>query len=79
MICLEFVFVKCTRQVRVNFMLSIQFKHFLPLSHRYFPKSSKASALFLCKLWSDKDLQSFLKRVSAKICHVWVCPPIILP
>nr|XP_004547614.1 plakophilin-1 [Maylandia zebra] len=28
----------------------------------YFPKSSKASALFLCKLWSDKDLQSFLKR-----------------
>ncbi|XP_030585725.1 plakophilin-1 [Archocentrus centrarchus] len=28
----------------------------------YFPKSSKAAAVLLCKLWSDKDLQSFLKK-----------------
>ncbi|XP_034725817.1 plakophilin-1 [Etheostoma cragini] len=28
----------------------------------YFPKSSKAAALLLYNLWSDKDLQSFLKK-----------------
>lgn len=30
--------------------------------NKYFPKSSKAAALFLYKLWSDKDLQSYLKK-----------------
>ncbi|XP_078105191.1 plakophilin-1 [Sander vitreus] len=28
----------------------------------YFPKSSKAAALLLYNMWSDKDLQSFLKK-----------------
>uniref|UniRef100_A0A8D0DFG3 Plakophilin 1 n=1 Tax=Sander lucioperca TaxID=283035 RepID=A0A8D0DFG3_SANLU len=28
----------------------------------YFPKSSKAAALLLYSMWSDKDLQSFLKK-----------------
>ncbi|XP_061582827.1 plakophilin-1 [Cololabis saira] len=28
----------------------------------YFPKSRKAAALLLYKIWSDKDLQSFLKK-----------------
>ncbi|KAM4582464.1 plakophilin-1 [Fundulus diaphanus] len=28
----------------------------------YFPKSSKAAAVLLIKIWSDKELQSFLKR-----------------
>ncbi|XP_028260809.1 plakophilin-1 isoform X2 [Parambassis ranga] len=28
----------------------------------YFPKSRKAASLLLYKLWSDKDLQSFLKK-----------------
>ncbi|XP_047439689.1 plakophilin-1 isoform X2 [Mugil cephalus] len=28
----------------------------------YFPKSSKAASLLLYKLWSDKDLQSFVKK-----------------
>lgn len=42
---------------------------------RYFPKSSKAAALLLYNMWSEKDLQSFLKKVSrrlimsAKICQ----------
>lgn len=31
---------------------------------RYFPKSKKAAALLLYNLWSDKELQSFLKKVS---------------
>ncbi|XP_022056352.1 plakophilin-1 [Acanthochromis polyacanthus] len=30
--------------------------------NKYFPKSSKTAALLLFKLWSDKDLQSFLKK-----------------
>ncbi|XP_067362123.1 plakophilin-1 isoform X2 [Channa argus] len=30
--------------------------------NNYLPKSSKAAALFLYKLWSDKDLQSCLKK-----------------
>ncbi|XP_076003183.1 plakophilin-1 isoform X2 [Genypterus blacodes] len=30
--------------------------------NRYFPKSSKAAALFLYNLWSDKDMQSSLKK-----------------
>lgn len=30
--------------------------------NKYFPKSSKTAALLLYKLWSDKDLQSFLKK-----------------
>uniref|UniRef100_A0A667WK38 Plakophilin 1b n=1 Tax=Myripristis murdjan TaxID=586833 RepID=A0A667WK38_9TELE len=33
------------------------------ISHnKYFPKSSKAAALFLYNLWSEKDIQSFLKK-----------------
>uniref|UniRef100_A0A3Q2PQ68 Plakophilin 1b n=1 Tax=Fundulus heteroclitus TaxID=8078 RepID=A0A3Q2PQ68_FUNHE len=28
----------------------------------YFPKSNKAAAILLIKLWSDKELQSFLKK-----------------
>uniref|UniRef100_A0AAQ5YRR7 Plakophilin 1b n=1 Tax=Amphiprion ocellaris TaxID=80972 RepID=A0AAQ5YRR7_AMPOC len=32
--------------------------------NKYFPKSSKTAALLLFKLWSDRDLQSFLKKVS---------------
>ena len=48
----------------------------LSLLLRYLPKSKKAAALLLYNLWSDKDVQSFLKRVSwsfalsAKICNV---------
>lgn len=34
---------------------------------RYFPKSKKAAAILLYNLWSDKDLQGFLKKVS----HRW--------
>ncbi|XP_040890076.1 plakophilin-1 [Toxotes jaculatrix] len=30
--------------------------------NNYFPKSSKAASLFLYNLWSEKDLQSFLKK-----------------
>ncbi|XP_053295259.1 plakophilin-1 [Pleuronectes platessa] len=30
--------------------------------NNHFPKTSKAASLFLCNLWSDKDLQSFLKK-----------------
>ncbi|XP_060925118.1 plakophilin-1 [Limanda limanda] len=30
--------------------------------NNHYPKSSKAASLFLCNLWSDKDLQSFLKK-----------------
>ncbi|XP_069547222.1 plakophilin-1-like [Brachyistius frenatus] len=30
--------------------------------NKYFPKSNKAAALFLYKLWSDKDTQSMLKK-----------------
>ncbi|XP_008278076.1 plakophilin-1 [Stegastes partitus] len=30
--------------------------------NNYFPKSSKTAAMLLFKLWSDKDLQSFLKK-----------------
>ncbi|XP_035008958.1 plakophilin-1 [Hippoglossus stenolepis] len=30
--------------------------------NNYLPKTSKAASLFLCNLWSDKDLQSFLKK-----------------
>ncbi|KAM9813733.1 plakophilin-1-like [Neosynchiropus ocellatus] len=30
--------------------------------NRYFPKSSKAAALLLHNLWSDKDIQSYLKK-----------------
>ncbi|KAJ3602958.1 hypothetical protein NHX12_030702 [Muraenolepis orangiensis] len=30
--------------------------------NNYFPKSSKAAALLLYGLWSDKDMQSFLKK-----------------
>ncbi|XP_061544494.1 plakophilin-1 isoform X1 [Phycodurus eques] len=33
------------------------------LSHnKYFPKSSKAASVFLYQLWSDKDIQSLLKK-----------------
>lgn len=46
---------------------------------RYFPKSKKAAALFLYNLWSDKELQSFLKKVReiypiTSRERVWVCP-----
>lgn len=30
--------------------------------YRYFPKLKTAAALLLYKLWSDKELQSFLKN-----------------
>ncbi|XP_026204289.1 plakophilin-1-like [Anabas testudineus] len=30
--------------------------------NKYFPKSSKAAALLLYNMWSEKDLQSFLKK-----------------
>lgn len=37
-----------------------------PPSFRYFPKTKKAAAVFLYNLWTEKDLQSFLKKVSQR-------------
>lgn len=42
--------------------LSVFFR--LPPSFRYFPKTKKAAAVLLYNLWSEKDLQSYLKKVS---------------
>lgn len=49
---------------------------------RYLPKSKKAAALLLYNLWTDKELQSFLKKVSeiypitwwvrVWVCHIWL-------
>lgn len=55
---------------------------FFPPPLRYFPKSKKAAALLLYNLWSDKDLQSFLKKVSRSLtpsAKIWVCPLCFLP
>ncbi|KAF1391995.1 hypothetical protein PFLUV_G00047900 [Perca fluviatilis] len=48
----------CKHQLNNNLINSLK-----DLSQNgYFPKSSKAAALLLYNLWSDKDLQSFLKK-----------------
>lgn len=48
--------------LHVSFTEMHSYLVFPPL--RYFPKSRKAAALLLYNLWSEKDLQSFLKKVS---------------
>lgn len=55
------------------------FSFCLPPLFRYFPKTKKAAAVLLYNLWSDKELQSHLKKVSQSsllfLAALGVCRP----